>query len=110
MNDSDHKLQIGALELALEIQKENHDLVERVDAHNQSIHIVPKGNLTQTEREMLEDAAEEWVDGYPYTVSEWWPDRQNNEIPLVIGSYWPTGGQLSAEQLETYDEFVHSET
>lgn len=103
----DDKFQVAALDIGTDLQKEGHALLERVDVRNQSVHLVPTGTLSATEQDVVESVAEDAIEGLPFAVSEWWPAR-NGETHLVVSPYWPTGGQLSREQLAEYDEFIES--
>lgn len=104
--NTDHKLHTGALEIAIDVQNLDHTLIDRADARDGSIHVVPNQDMDVSKKEEVEAAVEPLIEEYPFTISEWWYDRDKRESQLVVSPYWPGGGQLSTEQLDQYDEFI----
>jgi len=104
MTKSNYALNQGALKLAQMLIDEDIEWVERIDVQNNGVHITPDDVVDTKQKE---DQIESLIpEEYPFTVSEWWGNRHNNETQLLIEPYYPLSPAVSKEQLECYDDFV----
>jgi len=97
----DAVLHHAAADIADTLRQDRLPHVTTVNVRGKSVHINTDVDREVINEAELEDAVEQHLGDYPFTVSEWW-----KRDTLVVEPYWIMSSALSQEQRDRYDEFI----